>query len=210
MQSPALQETCNNLEQTELVFTLSTLAGLPVLWELICIPGTSVRRLKPGTSRHKGAKKTVNKTWLHKREFSILHSFELLHSMGSPRNPVDSCCRTFAIETPFCNREKETWPHIVYSTFMLCLLCLVMLDLHLCKRILPIAWNRHSSPFSRLYLPGWTFKGVTLFIHMEITGCGTESNIILLEVYRNIVTRLNMDSCKNKEGCNNQSYLFPF
>ena len=43
-----------------------------------------------------------------------------------------------------------------------------MLDLHLCKRILSIAWNRHSSPFSRLYLPGWTFKGVTLFIHMEI------------------------------------------
>ena len=60
MQSPALQETCNNLEQTELVFTLPTLAGLPVLWELICIPGTSVRRLQPGTSRHKGAKKTVS------------------------------------------------------------------------------------------------------------------------------------------------------
>ena len=85
MQSPALQETCNNLEQTDLVFTLPSLAGLPVLWELICIPSTSVRRLKPGISRHKGVKKTVNKTWLHKRELSILHSFKLLRSMGSPR-----------------------------------------------------------------------------------------------------------------------------
>ena len=37
--------------------------------------------------RHRGTKKTVNKTWSHERELSILHSFELLHSMQLPKKP---------------------------------------------------------------------------------------------------------------------------
>ena len=49
-------------------------------------------------------------------------------------------------------------------------------------------WNVHDSPFSRLCLPGLTFKGIRLFIRVEIKSCRTENNIGLLEVYRNIVT----------------------
>ena len=36
-------------------------------------------------------------------------------------------------------------------TFVLCCMCLVMLALHLCKRMLPIAWNIQESSFSRFW-----------------------------------------------------------
>lgn len=40
----------------------------------------------------------------HKRELSILHSFELLSLLWLPGKslPGDSCYRNFATETPFC------------------------------------------------------------------------------------------------------------
>ena len=48
-------------------------------------------------------------------------------------------------------------------------------------------WNM-ISPLSRLCPSGWTFKGRTFFIHIEIKICRTESNFGLLQVYRNVMT----------------------
>ena len=51
------------------------------------------------------------------------------------------------------------WIYSLSSKLLLCLLCLVTLALHLCKSMLPLAWNFHDSLFSRL----WSIKVYTLF-----------------------------------------------
>jgi len=57
------------------------------------------------------------------------------------------------------------------------------------KKMLPIAWNIHNSPFSRLWLSRLTFKDTTLFIHIDWKVVEQRIALFLLEVYRNIVTR---------------------
>ena len=46
--------------------------------------------------------------------------------------------------------------------------------------------------------PGWTFRNVMLFIHIEIKFSEQKITFVLLKVYRDIMTRSSMDSCKNK------------
>ena len=75
-------------------------------------------------------------------------------------------------------------------------LCLVMLALHLCNGTLPIAWNVHNSHFSRVCLLG--FKGITLFIHMEIKSCRPENNICLVGGLQEHCEQTYVDSCKNR------------
>ena len=78
--------------------------------------------------------------------------------------------------------------------------------------MLPIAWNIHNSPFSRLGLPGLTFKGTTLFIHIDVKSRGTENSTFLLEVYRNIVTRLLWTAARTNDSGTKKfvtvSYIF--
>ena len=92
------------------------------------------------------------------------------------------------------------------------------------KRMLLITWNTHNSPFSRLCLPGLTFKAITLFIHIEIKSCRTENNNFLVGSLQECPHQTFVDSCKNKglshplqagssqhqEVCNHQPQHLPF
>ena len=105
-------------------------------------------------------------------------SYEIfIRFLVAPSHPADIIVLrlTFCI-AEYCNQE-QTWLYItsipLALTFVLCCLCLVKLALHLCKRMLPIAWLISNSCFSRLFLPGLTFKGIILLIHVEIKSCKT-------------------------------------
>lgn len=93
-----------------------------------------------------------------------------------------------------CSKEKHTWIHTgsipLAQTFVLCCLFLVMLALQLCKLTVAYSLKYTRCPFSRLCLLGLTYKSVTLFFYIEIKNCKTGRIIfVLLEVYRNILTR---------------------
>ena len=63
--------------------------------------------------------------------------------------------------------------------------------------MLPIAWNRHNSPFSRLCLPGLTINGI-------IKSYRKENNNSLVEFYRSIVTSLAWTAARTKDSCTKQ------
>ena len=52
--------------------------------------------------------------------------------------------------------------------------------------------------FSSLWLPGLTFKAITLFIHTEIKSCRTENSICLIEGLQEFHDLTYLDTCKNK------------
>lgn len=58
-----------------------------------------------------------------------------------------------------------------------------MLALNLCKGMLPVAWNIHYSSFSSLCLPGLTFKGLTLSIHIEFKVVEQRITFVLFKGY---------------------------
>lgn len=86
------------------------------------------------------------------------------------------------------------------NLFFSCL-CLVMMDLHLCKEILSLAWNTHSSPFSRLCLPGLTFRGKTTFHSYRDKSCRTENSSCLIEGLQDIVTRPTQTAARTRDCC---------
>ena len=64
--------------------------------------------------------------------------------------------------------------------------------------MLPRAWNVLYSAFSRLCLPGLTFKGIRLFIYIEINSCRTKNNICLVGGLQEHGDQTFVDSYKNK------------
>ena len=78
--------------------------------------------------------------------------------------------------------------------------------------MLPIAWNRQDSPFSRL----WPLKVKQLSpIHIQIKCCRTKNNICFVEGLKKHHDLTYLNSCKNKgfwnkEVCNNQPHPLPF
>ena len=89
-------------------------------------------------------------------------------------------------------------------TFVPCCLGLLMRALHfrLPSQQKNVAYNLkyivHKSPFSRLCLPGLTFKAISLFVHIEIKICRTENNICLLEGLQEHCEQTYVFSCKIK------------
>ena len=69
-------------------------------------------------------------------------------------------------------------------------------------RILPITWNIHNRPFSRLCLQGLTFKGMKemSFIEREIKRQRMENKFVLLEFYRNVMTRTMLTATRVKDS----------
>lgn len=87
----------------------------------------------------------------------------------------------------FLVAENKPDPYWIYSStlnFVLDWLCLVMLTLHLCKGM--YLWLKINiiALSQKFCCPGLTFKGVVLFIHIEIKSCQTKRiTCVLVVVY---------------------------
>ena len=62
-----------------------------------------------------------------------------------------------------------------------------------------------KSSFSRCCLSGFTFKYITFFFYIEIKGYGMKIAFVLLEVYRNIMTRSTWESARAKDSSSPES-----
>ena len=105
-----------------------------------------------------------------------------------------------------CNRGEQTWLHVGSTPSALSLRALLFVLSHAGSALLPSQTVKECYLYPEIYiiaiakfcLPGWTFRNVMLFIHTEIKSAEQKITFVLLKVYRDIMTRSSMDSCKNK------------
>ena len=104
------------------------------------------------------------------------------------------------------NRGEQIWLHIGSIPLARTLPALWFVLRHAGSALLSSQTVKECYLYPEIYviamakfgLPGWTFRNVMLFIPIERKLAEQKTTFVLLKVYRDIMTRSSMDSCKNK------------